>query len=246
MLEKLKHYLQGKRPDDLLPADAYNLWSQDYDDQPDNLMLALDEEMFTRLIKPVPLKDKNIIDVGCGTGRHWNKILEQQPKSLTGYDVSEGMLDMLKIKYPQAVTYKLNGNHLTMSENGHSDVVISTLTIAHIENLEEAFYEWQRVLTYNGEVIITDFHPEMLASGGRRTFFHNGQTYSVKNYIHSIEKILRIAGQLDWELVNLEERKIDDSMKSYYEKKNAVPVFEKFKGMPVIFGMHLMNKHVVA
>ena len=28
---------------------AYNTWAQDYDNQPDNLMLALDEEVFSKV-----------------------------------------------------------------------------------------------------------------------------------------------------------------------------------------------------
>src|SRR5438045_907832 len=74
---------------------AYDLWSENYDDQPGNLMLDFDEEIFTMLLDKVDIKDRLVADMGCGTGRHWKKILNKKPGSLTGYDVSEGMLAKL-------------------------------------------------------------------------------------------------------------------------------------------------------
>ncbi|MGH2647071.1 MAG: hypothetical protein ACRDE8_05860, partial [Ginsengibacter sp.] len=35
------------------PQAAYNAWAKDYDSQPDNLMLALDEEVFSALLNDV-------------------------------------------------------------------------------------------------------------------------------------------------------------------------------------------------
>jgi ubiquinone/menaquinone biosynthesis C-methylase UbiE len=247
MLGRLIKYISGTRTKDIPPADAYDLWSRTYDHQADNLMLALDEELFTGLLRKASPEGKSIIDVGCGTGRHWDKILAQQPRTLTGYDVSSGMLEQLKLKYPQAHTVQLNNsNQLPQVESQSVDLIISTLTIAHIENLEEAFGEWQRALAHNGEIIITDYHPETLEKGGKRTFRHNMQTLAVKNFTHSIEEILHLTDKMNWELQRLEERKIDDTVRSYYEKKNATHVFEKFKGLPIIFGMHLRNKHASA
>ena len=77
------------------PEAAYNLWADSYDSQPDNLMLAMDEEVFSGLLNNINIKNKIIADVGCGTGRHWKKIFDQKPKIIIGFDVSEGMLNIL-------------------------------------------------------------------------------------------------------------------------------------------------------
>lgn len=247
MFGRLIQYLSGNHQKDVLPADAYDLWAHTYDHQVGNLMLALDEEVFTGLLKKIAPEGKNVIDIGCGTGRHWNKILARQPRRLTGFDVSAGMLGKLKIKYPEAHTIQLsNSNHLPEVESGSVDLIVSTLTIAHIEDLQDAFCEWRRVLNPNGEIIITDYHPDTLMNGGKRTFQYNEQTLAVKNFTHSIEMILQYSRHMGWEVQELEERRIDDSVKQYYERKNAAHVFEKFYGLPIIFGMHLKNKYVPA
>ena len=240
MTGKLLQQLFGHK--DKAPAQAYNLWAAAYDQQPGNLMLALDEAVFSALLDDIDIKGKAVVDIGCGTGRHWKKILEKMPDDLAGYDVSEKMLDVLLQKFPAATTYLLQGNKLMETGDGTVDVVISTLTIAHIENVETTLAEWNRVLIPGGRIIITDFHPAALQKAGKRTFTHDGKTVSVKNHIHSIEKLLAIAGQLDWQNLRLVEKVVDDSMKSYYKNENALNVFESFKGVPVIYGLLFKKK----
>jgi len=39
-------------------------------------------------------------------------------------------------------------------------------------------------------------------------------------------------------MVGAEEMNIDESVRHYYAENNAIPVYEKFKGFPIIFGIH--------
>ncbi|HCN82247.1 MAG TPA: hypothetical protein DIT07_01315 [Sphingobacteriaceae bacterium] len=223
--------------------DAYDLWSENYDDQPDNLMLALDEELFTKLLRNIGIKDKQIADIGCGTGRHWQSLLSQFPSKLTGYDVSDGMLNKLKAKFPQADVKKISDNTLASIEDQFYDIIISTLTIAHIINLDEAIQSWSRILKQKGEIIITDFHPDALALGAQRTFSHKNQKISIANYVHSVDKLIQKFAQEGFVLISKEEKIIDESVKHIYEKHNALPVYEKFKGVPIIYGLHIRRDY---
>jgi len=227
------------------PEQAYNLWAQQYDDQPDNLMLALDESVFRNLLKNTGLENAIIVDIGCGTGRHWKKIMDRHPGQLVGYDPSQGMLDKLVQKFPEAITHRLTNNFLPGIKDNSCDLIISTLAIAHIENIEEAFQEWNRILKYGGQIIITDYHPAALDKGGDRTFKHESKLISVKNYIHPIEKIKQVAIKLQWQITDMVERKIDDSMKKYYEKNSAISVFNRFKGTPIIYGLRIKKENAI-
>lgn len=226
------------------PDGAYDLWAADYDSQPDNMMLAWDEDIFSRLINTMDLHNKIIADIGCGTGRHWKKIYERQPKKLIGFDVSEGMLSMLKQKFPTSETYHLMNDKLKELENESCDIIFSTLTIAHIKNAEKALHEWDQILRPGGEIIITDYHPTALAKGGRRTFNYHGKTIVVKNYVHSIQKLKGIARQLDLEVIHFTEKLIDESARPFYEKQSALHVYEGWKGTPIIYGIHLKKRNV--
>jgi ubiquinone/menaquinone biosynthesis C-methylase UbiE len=208
-------------------------------------MLAWDEEIFSSLLSNSDLQDKIIADIGCGTGRHWQKIFNLHPKKLIGFDVSDGMLKMLKQKFPEADTHLLKDDHLNELKDHSCDYILSTLTIAHIENAEKALTEWKRVLVPGGEMTITDYHPTALANGGKRTFNHNGETLQIKNYVHSIDKIKNIARQLDLQVIRFVEKSIDETAKPYYEKQHATAVYETWKGIPIIYGIHLKKPDVV-
>lgn len=240
----LKQYFLSNRPDlkvkpETDPESAYNLWALSYDNQPDNLMLALDEDLFSSLIRDIELKDASICDVGCGTGRHWKRIMARDPKSLSGFDVSEGMLQILQQKFPQAKTFLIKDQYLPVLENDSCNLVISTLAIAHIENIELALKEWCRVLRQGGMILITDYHPSALAKGATRTFSHHNRLIAVRNHIHTIENIRRIAGLFHLEVLQFIEKKIDESVRPYYEKQGALSVFNQFKDTPIIYGILL-------
>lgn len=218
--------------------EAYDLWAATYDSQPGNLMLDLDESIFCKLLGNIDIAGKHVADIGCGTGRHWPVISKQNPASLTGFDVSAGMLKKLKEKYPLALTHEIVDNNFSTINDASFDVIVSTLTIAHIENIEEAMQAWCRMLNDDGEIIITDFHPDALASGGKRTFKHKNAQISVQNFIHPINTIKQLLLKKNFVAVHEEARRVDESVKNYYEKKDALHVYEKFKGFRIIYGIH--------
>lgn len=239
LFERLKRSYFSQRRKETAPPEAYDQWSAAYDSQPDNLMLALDEQLTAALLEEISLQSKIIADIGCGTGRHWGKIRRGNPERIFGFDVSAGMLAILKQKYPEAETFLVKDIHLPMLENESCDLVISTLTIAHIQDLGGALKEWYRILKPGASLIITDYHPAALGRGAQRTFKVNDQTVAIRNYIHSIGKLKELAGQLQLRTQRFIERKIDEEVRHYYEKQQAVAVYEKFYGTPIIYGIHL-------
>jgi SAM-dependent methyltransferase len=228
---------------DFEPAAGYDLWSASYDDQPDNLILSLDELLFSRLLNLVNVENAIVADIGCGTGRHWPRILTGNPKRLVGFDVSRGMLTALNGKFPGAETYLLRDESLNPLESNTCDILISTLAIAHMPNLDSLFKEWARVLKPGGQILMTDFHPRALELGSRRSFTYNGKKLAVKSFIYPVKLVLSKAQPMQFESVYFEELNVDESMKEYYERKNAMPAYERFLGIPLIYGLILKKKH---
>src|SRR5579859_8007718 len=100
LVRRVFHRLVQGAPRD--PASAYDMWSSTYDADGQNILVRLDESLFPRLLGGVQIRGKSVVDVGCGTGRHWSKLLAQEPAELIGYDVSPGMLEQLRRKIPGA------------------------------------------------------------------------------------------------------------------------------------------------
>jgi len=223
-------------------VEAYNLWAENYDSQPGNLMLDLDAIIFSKLLDGLRLKDKQAADIGCGTGRHWPRILAENPAALTGFDVSPGMLSKLRIKYPKADTAVITNNRFHAIADQSYDVILSTLTVAHIRDIEEALRAWCRILRDGGDIIITDFHPDALAMGGKRTFSHKNGTRTVQNFVHPVEMIKDILLGNGFDVAAEQERRVDDSVRHYYQEQNALHVYEKFKDCPIIYGLHFKKQ----
>jgi len=217
---------------------AYDLWAGSYDAQPGNLMLDLDEMLVSYFLLFIDLTGKNVADIGCGTGRHWPKLLQKKPAGLTGFDVSPGMLDKLTTKFPEAEVHTITDNSFAAVNDGVFDVLISTLTVAHIEDIEQALEAWCRILRYRADIVITDFHPDALAFGGKRTFMHENKQVAVRNFVHPVSLIKLILMRNGFVVVSEEEKKVDEAVAHYYAAQNANHVYEKFKGFPVIYGLH--------
>lgn len=226
-----------KKPQTEEPSLAYNQWAATYDQQPDNLMLQLDESVFGGFLSDISLAGKTVIDYGCGTGRHWPAMLQQNPAILKGFDVSEGMLAKLQEKIPGASTFLLQDEKMEGVADASADWIISTLTMAHLEDLSPVFAEWNRVLKPYGEVIITDYHPAVLAKGGQRTFKAGNKLISIQNQVWKLALIRQLAGQLQWTEIRLVEKILDPSLKPFYEKQNALHVYNTYQGLPLIYGI---------
>jgi ubiquinone/menaquinone biosynthesis C-methylase UbiE len=222
------------------PEKAYDLLASQYDQDKDNLLLRLDENMLLRMLNNISLKHKIVADVGCGTGRHWPKLLAAEPAQLLGFDVSAGMLGMLKKKYPAARVYKSNsGSRLQELDDVVCDIVISTLAIGYIKDIETALSEWCRVLKKNGELIITDYHPDILSKGGNRSFIYNGSPLHIRNYIHPVGRVSNILQKYGMQMMGSYEKELGKEEKQYYEKQDALNVFQRFQGTPILYGLHL-------
>jgi ubiquinone/menaquinone biosynthesis C-methylase UbiE len=220
------------------PASAYDLWSSTYDDDGENLLVALDERMFERLFRRVEVRGKCVVDVGCGTGRHWSKILAREPAALVGYDASPGMLDRLRRKIAGATVYPGNADSLAHTASENCDVVISTLALSHFASVHAAIAEWARVLRPGGEVLLTDLHPAAAATC-KTTFVHGNRVVVVKTHVRSLTAIKGTAARLGLELLALEEMPVDESMRDSYEGAGMLHDFDRLLGVPLLYGMHL-------
>lgn len=242
MIDTLKKYIRKNIGSNKIKerdvVEAYDIWAPEYDSQPGNLMLDLDELVFTELLSSINITRKNVADIGCGTGRHWPKMLKQGIARLTGFDVSPGMLGMLKEKFPETETHVITDNLFANIADKTYDLVVSTLTVAHIQSIEEALIAWSRILKDESDLIITDFHPNALASGGQRTFKHGNGHIAVQNFVHSTVSIIAIMQKHGFDLVAKLEKTVDETVRHYYQAQNAMHVYEKFKGCPIIYGLH--------
>lgn len=201
-------------------------------------MIALDQVIFPMLLRAIGVRDKVVIDVGCGTGRNWKLLSSLHPAQLRGYDVSRGMLNKLKTKHPDALVRLSEDHRLDATEDHSVDIIVSTLALAHFPDLHETFREWDRVLKPNGHILFTDYHPEALLHGGTITFEQGRGPVQIRHHIHTLTEIRNRAQELGWLEQAFTERRIDAAVKHFYEQQSALALYEKFRNKPIIYGIH--------
>ena len=222
-------------------AQAYDLWSATYDAEPDNLLVLLDEELFEGLLRRVEVRGRRVIDVGCGTGRHWTKILAHGPLELVGYDVSPGMLARLRRKHPGAAVHLASAEALSHSAAQSCDLLVSTLALSHVPSADPVLDEWARVLRKGGDLLLTDFHPAAAAIADT-TFVHQGRLITVEKHVHPLPALEAALGRSGFELLEREERVIDEPLRQHYDRAGKGAVFERMRGTPLLYGMHLRRR----
>jgi len=106
------------------------------------------------------VKNKTILDMGCGFGDHAQKLSKQKYKKLVGFDISKKLIQFAnKQKSPNAVFYRGDMNKRLKHENSSFDVVYSSLAIHYIKKINELFQEVNRVLKKGGIFCFSTGHP---------------------------------------------------------------------------------------
>lgn len=237
MVKEIKSIIRKALNNSLEPKKAYDLWADIYDLEEDNLVFKMEGEILDALMRNLDLKGKFVLDYGCGTGRNWARLLSYNIEKIIGCDLSPNMLKRLKEKYQGYEAYLIKKNQSLPVKANSIDLIFSTLVAAQLKDIKAIFIEWNGLLKPGGLILMTDLHPEILKSGGRRTFVKEGKIYEVKNYVHSIEKIRSHCRDLNFEIIDLKEKYIGEDAKIYYEKKNALHIYQKFYGMPLVYGI---------
>jgi ubiquinone/menaquinone biosynthesis C-methylase UbiE len=202
------------------------------------VVFALEEQVFSDLLASTGTAGRAVLDVGCGTGRHWAEILVSGPSELVGADATPEMLARLRERHPGARTHVVKGELLPFADASF-DVVVSTLTLGHLADLDRAVREWCRILRPGGEVLLTEYHPEAYRRGLLRTFRHQETTFEVENHLHPVAAILAAFERCGLRPTAMVERVVDERARPIYERADALAVWERARGIPLIIGLHL-------
>lgn len=106
------------------------------------------------------LKDKNVLDLGCGYGWHCRYAREMQARSVVGVDLSEKMLERAReLTNDPAITYRRLAIEDIDFAEGQFEVVISSLAIHYVENFELLCRKVHHCLAPEGSFILSVEHP---------------------------------------------------------------------------------------
>ncbi|MDZ7607931.1 MAG: bifunctional demethylmenaquinone methyltransferase/2-methoxy-6-polyprenyl-1,4-benzoquinol methylase UbiE [Cyclobacteriaceae bacterium] len=144
-------------------AEMFNNISPKYDFLNHLLSLGIDvswRKKAIRLLKEN--RPTKILDVATGTADFAIQAASLSPEKIIGVDISEGMLEIGRIKIKQKkldhlITLETGDSEQLNFQDNHFDAVIVAFGVRNFENLESGLANMQRVLKKDGKVIILEF-----------------------------------------------------------------------------------------
>ncbi len=122
------------------------------------------KEGYMEMAKLVPDNCKTLLDLGCGTGLELDEIFKVKPDIIvTGIDLTQAMLDKLKVKHPDKEIRLICGSYFDIPfEVSSYDCAISFQTMHHFSHeLKTKLYEKiHRALTSGSVYIECDYMVE--------------------------------------------------------------------------------------
>jgi ubiquinone/menaquinone biosynthesis C-methylase UbiE len=186
--------------------DGYGRWAATYDATP-NPLIRLEEPVVRALL--AELAPGDALDAACGTGRH-TAFLAARGHRVVGIDASAAMLAVARAAVP-AGDFRRGDLARLPAEDASADLVLCTLALTHVPDLEPPVAELARVARPGARVVVSDFAPIMCALGGT-AFFVDGQGRAgyVESYTHTHAAYLRAFRVAGLEVVDCLEPALGD------------------------------------
>lgn len=133
------------------------------------------------------LKNKAVLDLGCGYGDHCVEFIKRGASKVVGVDISEKMLEVAAAEnsHPR-ITYKnMPMENISMLDE-HFDVVVSSLAIHYVEDYKGLVSNVFDLMNANGHFIFSQENPlnTCFSTGSRWTKDEHGNKLfaNISNY----------------------------------------------------------------
>ncbi len=108
-----------------------------------------DKNIINIITECAEIKDKNVLEIGPGTGNLTEEILNKKPKKIFLIEKDENLLNLLKEKYPQKI-YFINDDILNINENTLSDEKLTVFGNLPYNISTEIIIKW--ILDLNSKI----------------------------------------------------------------------------------------------
>ncbi len=218
----------------LTATEAYQIWSDHYDSDP-NPLLALE----SRLLAPRlgPLDGRSVLDVATGTGR-WMSYAASRGARPVGMDISPEMLGVAARKARISGRLVLGDARSMPFRSGSVDLAVCSFALSYLPFVTAAFGEMARVAR---RIIVSDLHPEAMLAGWTRSFQSAGRSWRIEHFYHGLADLDRIAKAAGMRLQWTAEAAFDLPELPLFELAGKCHMFAEVSRIPAVFAASWVN-----
>ncbi len=216
---------------------GFDRWAEVYDDQP-NPLIALEERVLSHLLPP--LRGRDVLDAGCGTGRWLGRIVAFEPRSIIGVDVSVAMLDKARVKL--GVKAMLQNADCACLPVGPAacDVLFCSFVLSYVPDLKGFAAECARVMRPGGVVLLSDMHPATAVERGwKRSFQSDGASLRLGTHFRALPSIIDAFQASGFEVEHRLEPCFDSPESSLFIAAGKHAEFKSLADVPAIYALVL-------
>lgn len=216
---------------------AFDGLAESYDAQL-NPLLALEQRYLERLLPH--LDDRNVLDVGCGSGRWLTALSQKRPRGLIGLDLSTHMLEVARQKKLHGVELLHRSCTDTRLPGRSVDLILSSFVLSHIGDLRRAAAEFTRIARPGCDLFVSDMHPgTQHRLGWKRTFRDGSGVVEFESFPRDPNRIAALFGELGWDLSVAVEAEFGPLEEPIFRAANRLTSFREAQGHPAIYLLHL-------
>jgi malonyl-CoA O-methyltransferase len=113
------------------------------------------------------------------------------------------------------------------------DMVWCRLVLGHLPDPLRAYSELARVCMPGGYVFVTDFHPDAVAAGHRRTFTdQTGTVHAIEHHVHNNHADLALSAVLS--VVAHHDGAVGPSIRDFYVRGVGLKAYKRDRGLKLI------------
>jgi malonyl-CoA O-methyltransferase len=222
--------------EDLPTRAGYDQWAAIYD-RDGNPLPALEEPLVEELLGDV--HGLEILDLGCGTGRHSVRLAGAGAR-VTALDFSSQMLAQAREKTgARDIRFQLHDLSQPLPFPAENfDRVLCALVVDHIKDLDKLFSEMHRVCRPAGNVVVSGMHPAMMLRGVQARFRLPETNREIRpvSYPHAMSDYVMAAARAGFAFDHFSEHAVHEKLAERHERAR------KYLGWPMLFLMRLLPR----
>jgi ubiquinone/menaquinone biosynthesis C-methylase UbiE len=223
------------RPRVVSVTEGYELWAPSYDHDP-NPLLALEQRTLDGQLPG--LAGKDVLDIGCGTGRWLERFLKLGARSAIGVDLSSGMLTAAWQK-PRLRGRLVRGNCAALPFRSRTaDFIMCSFVTSHLPDLTAFAGEIARVARPHADCYVTDVCPTARARGWRTGFRHANGSAEIATFGRSFDHIRESIVAQGFKLTGFSEAGLGEPERPILARAGKEHMFEQVAGVAALLICH--------
>ncbi len=212
---------------------GYDRWAPHYDVDP-NAIVAATSWVLDRT--PLGCADADVLELGCGTGRHARRVISEGARSYLGLDGSQGMLAVASQRHDDPRIAFASADLLgSWAVPKQFDFALIVLVLEHLSAVEPLLVSLARALKPGGRARIIDLHPERIATGAASQFWDGHTNVHFTSFVHDVPQLCAACDAAGFDAIRRDWLATDTMA-------TEVPGLNQHRGMKLMFDLKLTRR----